>query len=220
MGRVHQPKRQAWADIEALAAEFLACDSSDAKTASRAWHHLLLAVGNFKRRGGLILPPTLSAMRLVQAESCRIPGAPQAIALLSCEDQATWARLTDTLGVGVPTATTLLSALFPCSHVIIDTRATRAAIGVGVGARWDVTGLNDHELPDVAKRASYWQLYTEWYRPLVLATADALGCEPVSVERALYCLDELTMKQLRGTNWFWTDYRPVANRWLDNGSDN
>jgi len=56
----------------------------------------------------------------------------------------------------VPTATTLLSALFPGSHVIIDTRATRAAIGVGTGARWDVTGLNDHELPDVSNCQDLW----------------------------------------------------------------
>jgi hypothetical protein len=108
----------------------------------------------------------------------------------------------------------LLSALFPGSHVIIDTRAMRAAIGISAGELWDVTGLNRHELPDVASPAKYWQLYTCWYRPVVLATAGALGCEPVTVERALYCLDELTRPQL-GSNWVWTDYRPKADLWLD-----
>jgi hypothetical protein len=38
-------------------------------------------------------------------------------------------------GIGLPTATTLLSALFPGSHVIIDRRATKAAIGRGKRGR-------------------------------------------------------------------------------------
>src|SRR5260370_39984236 len=51
--------RQAWSDIERLAQRFLECDPDENAMATLAWHHLLLAVGNFKRRGGLIVPARL-----------------------------------------------------------------------------------------------------------------------------------------------------------------
>jgi hypothetical protein len=92
---------KAWADIAALAAHFLDCD---ARSAPLAWHHLLLAVGNSKRRGGLILPPNLGAVEQVQADKCMIPGVGDNRRPLSREDQATWVKLTDTPGIGVSTA--------------------------------------------------------------------------------------------------------------------
>jgi hypothetical protein len=47
--------RQAWSDIAILAQRFLECSAGDRMTATWARHHLLMAAGNFKRQGGLIV---------------------------------------------------------------------------------------------------------------------------------------------------------------------
>lgn len=208
--------RQAWSDIEILAQRFLEGDPDENGMATLAWHHLLLAVGNFKRRGGLIVPARLRSPRAVGTcpDEITIPGAAGELARLACEESATWPRLTETPGLGVPTATTVLSALWPSRHVIIDTRDTRAALGLGAGTLWDVEGLDDAEFPDISTDDRYWALYREWFRPTILATAGS--GRPLDVEKALFHLDELTMPGLPGgRQWTWSAYRDEALRHLD-----
>lgn len=119
--------RQAWPDIEILAQRFLEGNPDENGMATLAWHHLLLAVGNFKRRGGLIVPARLGNPGTVGTcpDEVAIPGATGKPVRFACEESATWPRLTETPGLGVPTATTVQSALWPSRHVIIDIRDTR-----------------------------------------------------------------------------------------------
>jgi hypothetical protein len=207
--------RQAWSDIAVLAQRFLECDATDRVPMARAWHHLLMAVGNFKRQAGLIVPGPLTA--LGGASHCPdqvlIPDNAGEQVTLACEDPTTWHRLTEIPGLGVPTATTLLAALWPARHVIIDVRDTRAALGLGAGTLWDADGLEDAEFPDIRTNGRYWELYQKWFRPTILATAGAN--EPLGVERALFHLDELILPDLpEKRQWTWSGYRSEALRHL------
>jgi hypothetical protein len=150
---------RAWADIDVLARTFLTCDPSETQSAVLAWHHLLLAVGNFKRRGGLIMPPSLvGEVESERPDHFRIHTSGTATLALKSDDQPTWRKLTQVEGVGVPTATTLLSALWPGSHVIIDKRAMRAAIGLSATGSWDASGHDDYDLPERSPAEKYWRL--------------------------------------------------------------
>jgi hypothetical protein len=211
-GDADSRRGRSWGDIEVLAALFLASDQSQPDATVRSWHHLLLAIGNFKRSGGLILPPalTLDASSDRDPDCCAIPLSPTNSVQLKRDCATTWRVLTDIVGFGVPTASTLLSALWPGSHVIVDRRAERAAIGISAGALWDVSALEHAGLPDLHTTDLYWEFYSDWYRPAVLATAEAVACHPVSVERALFCLHPLVRSSLPGANWVWTDYRTRA----------
>ena len=213
-GGTDSRRGRAWGDIEVLAALFLASDQSQPGAAVRCWHHLLLAVGNFKRTGGLILPPSLTVDTSsdCRPDCCAIPSSPTSSVQMKRDCATTWRALTSIVGLGVPTASTMLSALWPGSHVIVDRRAACAAIGISAGALWDVSALEDAELPDLHTTDSYWQFYADWYQPAVLATAESVGCEPVAVERALFCLDPRVRPSLPKTSWVWTDYRTRARQ--------
>jgi hypothetical protein len=133
---------------------------------------------------------------------------------LAREEPATCPRLAESPGLGVPTATTVLSALWPSRHVIIHAGDTRAVLGLGAGTLWDVEGLDDAEFPGISTGDRYWALYQEWFRPTILATAGA--GRPLDVEKALFHLDELTMPGLPADRqWTWSAYRDEALRHLD-----
>lgn len=203
------PWDDAWADIDTLARQFLACNRDDDAAYASAWHHLLMAIGNFKRSAGHIAPlskPLASVELADRRARFTIPGLPSDQAEVACEDPATWSLLTKGLkGLGVPTATTLLSALWPERHAILDIRDATAAVGIGADPFWDRDNLNDAKLPE-----RDWLLYRGWFRDTIVRTATADTCEPVRVERALFGLDERTKKRLTGRNWTWSDYRVDA----------
>jgi hypothetical protein len=206
---------RAWRDIEVLAEQFLIHDGSRAESGCQAWHHLLLGAGNFKRSAGMILPPALPRTPMAERpDACVIPVSVAATLPLERDDPGTWRNLTLVDGLGVPTATTLLSALWPSYHVIIDVRAFRAAVGLSASVGWAVSGLDNSDLPVRSPAEMYWQIYCEWYQPTVLRTANKLECPAVIVERALFCLDGPVVEQLKRTPWVWTDYRPTAERWM------
>lgn len=208
---------RAWRDIDVLVERFLACDPGDRSAATSAWHHLLMAVGNFKRSAGLILPDRLQSPSAIgdRPEVIAFPAGDTKEAHLACEDPDTWTELTKIPGLGVPTATTVLSALWPNRHVIIDRRDTTAAVGLGAGDLWELDSFDNAHLPDVSTKDRYWELYQGWFLPTVMAST-AERVSPLMVERALFRLDERIGegKQLP-KKWLWSDYRSEALRELD-----
>jgi hypothetical protein len=164
------------------------------------WHHLVMAVGNFKRQGGRRLRPQLVARATgtysaIRSDRFRVPGLTDAILR---DEPASWDRLEDSLtGAGAATTTTLLAALWPDCHHILDWRVLAAVAGLGVvvGGRSDL-GLADcggHEqlLPDLTK-------YSE-VRQLLIEVAQDTNLPLSAGERALYKLT--TTVQGRGMTW-------------------
>ena len=211
--------RRAWSDVEVLAARFLKCDPTNADTATDSWHHLLMAVGNFKRSAGLIVPaPLVDSPINDRPDRIVIPGAPAGESEVVRGRSATWRRLTGIAGLHVPTATTLLSALWPGYHVIIDWTDTDAAVGLDAAGLLVREGLDNAWLPR-STVMGYWTLY-DWFRETVVATASSLArsgspCVPLDVERALFQLDQRTKKSMNDrTHWTWSEYHAALVRQL------
>jgi hypothetical protein len=215
---------QTWRDIEYLAeCCWRSQATGDAAAMQRTWHHLLLAVGNFKRSAGTMLPlrellqPAGNVTRL---DTFEVSGIVQLRRL----DPETWRTLTTEptkiKGIEVPTASTLLAALWPQDHAILDVRAGTALLDLTAGRSCRIPeDLN--ETGSIPPRD--WELYVQ-YRQFVVKTAEALtaagdSCSPVEVERSLYFLDDLVRDELakqlkrqgrkRG-KWFWSEYRAEA----------
>jgi hypothetical protein len=115
------------------------------------WHHLVMAVGNFKRQNGRRLRPARIAAAPVTVLHVRpdrfcVPAGPEVIR----EDAGSWTRLEQSLGgAAAATTTTLLAALWPDSHHILDWRVLAAAAGLGILAGGD----QDLGLADAGSRA-------------------------------------------------------------------
>jgi hypothetical protein len=201
---------QTWSDISWLAQDFLGRTLTKSGQATAAWHHLLLVVGNFKRSAGLISPAELPETRddFEPPAHFEVPGLSGAIATRDVADS--WRALTQVPGLGVPTATTLLSALWPGYHIIIDIRDGRAAVGISAGAGWNTEDLDSSDLSPREPDEAYWKLY-EWFRPLVVTTAGK-SVTPAAVERALYILDTKSLP--KGREWTWSQYREHAKKAL------
>jgi len=207
---------QLWADIEVVAQEFLAqvADHQQGSAVDASWHHLLMGIGNFKRSAGHIMdtPPLEPSGPTVDQLRFLIPGT---ALIVDSDEPQSWSHLTDAVrGLGVPTATTLLSALWPGRHVIVDVRTTRAAVGLGAGLLWNAEEYDDARLPDRGDDSRYWDFYRRWYRETVLSTFQS---RPVLAERSLYVLDRKTMDKLE-PEWVevgtWTQYRQRAETLL------
>ncbi len=164
------------------------------------WHHLVLAVGNFKRQtpirgiriGG-------SDIKATPQPSFTAPGLDLTV---SKEDSESWKSLEDAVrGIGVPTTSTLLSALWPDFHVVIDRFAFRSAVALrasigGIsrqGRKGEVRPEDTKPLGDEVT----WLDYDD-YRRWVVCTAAAIGRSPVMVERLLYLL---RVDDLPGRTW-------------------
>jgi hypothetical protein len=147
-----------WADVQLIADRVHATKGEERAC---AWHHLLLAVANFKTQATLF-PPALpdGSASPHRQDALRVPLASGALKLRA-EDPPTWPALSGMTGLREPRATTLLSALWPGRHVVMDWRAPSAAVALA-GARlgWDQSLAG----PDSTERAERsWESYT-WYR--------------------------------------------------------
>ncbi|HVX21285.1 MAG TPA: hypothetical protein VHB02_08055 [Acidimicrobiales bacterium] len=197
--------RAVWGDIEYLASRLFEVEGSQNQESGeihRRWHHLVLAVGNFKRQAGMIEPTQLAprGSRGVSARPTELT-IPETTAVVRRDVPSTWQALTAIPGIGVPTATTLLSALWPGHHVIIDRRDVTAAVGLGPGSGWLGAPFDGAWLPD----SLAWDWY-EWLRSSIRATP---GFTMVEIERSLYQLDRRIRSRL-SSPWSWSDYRPTA----------
>jgi len=187
----------AWLSINTAAELFWAASSVGKPPhdpdVMRAWHLLVFSVGNFKRQTPITVP-LLSHPESWEPEK---DGPPEKVTVplmhgesmeIDVTDRRTWIGLENSIkGFGVATTSTLLSALWPGRHVIIDIRDLRAAIGLDYEAAWEAQLLRAS-----GRRGEpvNWNSYY-WLQERVTTKAKKLGLEPVKVERALFILDRL-----------------------------
>jgi hypothetical protein len=176
-----------WQDVQTAADRVHLSRGTDR---SWAWHHLLLAVGNFKAQMPLFpepLPPAPGGENLERGETLEVP-VPDGHLTLQVEDPATWRQLSEHIrGLAVPRTTTVLSALWPGRHLIADWRSLSAAAAL-VGARngWAHAPV-EPERTDQARVD--WENYS-WYRRTALECASQEGLHLIQVERVLYTLGD------------------------------
>ena len=200
----------AWPNVQRSAMQFWdAQRCGDELAKATTWHHLVMSVGNFKRQGGPIslfeLPSSLEPTELDgdPLEECnvlvrsRISGVTTAIRL-TADDPMTWRLLDQVDGLAVATSTTLLSALWPGRHFVIDVRDLNAAIALDY-VEAQAMGVDPESQRNVV---TTWEWYG-WLRDkLFLKTLELKSADPtitlVEVERALYLLDKEVERPARG----------------------
>ena len=156
-----------------------------------AWHLLVLSVGNFKRQAPITLPRLTQhhdSGGIARSPQVKVPVGEAKTITLKVDDPVTWEALCGAQGgipgISVATASTLLSALWPGDHVIIDIRDINAARGLAYA---------DAVAHELVKEGGLqgdpvsWTAY-KWLRPKVLAKAAETVRHPVDVERALFIL--------------------------------
>ncbi|HEX6393128.1 MAG TPA: hypothetical protein VFZ97_06775 [Acidimicrobiales bacterium] len=178
-----------WEDILRLSGLFWAAETEvDGRL---SWHHLVLAVGNFKRQPGRRLrPAALTTIKMLPTgvkSEISIP-VQRSPLTLKCSDLHTWKDLSLALpGSAVATTTSLLAALWPDCHFIFDWRVHAAANGLRIAHGEPPTA--DVDPDSVAPASETFEAYVE-VRDWVLETADCLNTETWEVERALYGLSQ------------------------------
>ena len=117
---------------------------------------------------------------------------------LDIGDPDSWRALTEIDRLGVPTATTVLSALWPQRVVIVDRRDSQAAIALHKGASFK--GNPDLDNADALNRDSscemYWK-FNEWFQDVHVTVEAATGCTRLDIERALFVVNGLVVANLR-----------------------
>lgn len=198
-----------WADVERLAVRFHRAPADDCNgylERTVAWHHLVMAVGNFKRQRGYRLRATAPLTALQQADSEAAPmsfTAPLPTPTrVERDDLASWQNLRHHLdGAGGATTTTLLAALWPGHHFVYDWRVHHTANGLRFAGGLAPTDDIDADAvgPAGAATLARYAVVRRWLQ------ATATECEQplVSVERALYRLSQ----QVNFTpGWNWRNY--------------
>ncbi len=202
-----------WGEIQSLAASFwrsMAADDGIWSSRTKVkWHHLVLAVANFKRSSGRLVPyPQLLAEDPEDSPPgrCSHVSLPDAGPIPRVGDASKYEEAfrplrADGQGMGVPTASTLLTALWPEDHIIIDRRALAALFAVHPEGWAYLKELHAHEYTTDAWVHPSWRDYV-WYRDK-LTEIDPI--ERQSIERALYALDRRVSKKGQG----WDDYQQL-----------
>ncbi|MDA8309633.1 MAG: hypothetical protein M0Z46_03305 [Actinomycetota bacterium] len=210
--------RKEWQNLQALGSRFLAAaDGPD--DGGVEWHHLLVGVGNFKRQSPIGVGVTIPSAAPPSRDSFTIPTRGQTVAMTSKVDPGNrqepemWRALTSIPGVGVPTATAILAALWRGEHFIFDRRVRFAVIGLVCGPKWasDPT-LDGKSLP----LNQDWELYA-WARKCLRKSASSKD-KLLALERGLYVLDLWTMKSIADSKepngWTWREYADRAREIL------
>lgn len=188
-----------WDDIAWLAA--LAWVAENEAQRRMRWHHLVMTVGNFKRQSGRRLRPSpvLPVTRrsfAARAEEFRGPDGLR----IGAEDRSSWQDLENGLkGAGTATTTTILAALWPDRHHILDWRVLAAVTGLDIA-----TGNNALALvrPDSREKLQPDLDRYSRIRPLLIQQASEARLPLSTVERALY----LITASVRGAGLTWAQY--------------
>lgn len=200
-----------WDDIALLADAFWFADG-DSERRYR-WHHLVLAVGNFKREGGRrIRPGRLTGPALPAAAATPLAhfSVPGTAVILDCEDPGSWVRFTDSLpGAATATATTVLAALWPTRHFVFDWRVHAVAnalrLRAGLPTTVDLDPLSTRILVETLEA---YAIVRGW----LLTTSDVTGEALVSVERAMYELSRAADMPRGHAPRTWEDYGENVER--------
>lgn len=174
-----------WSDIRRLVCRFGSAPAGLERTL--AWHHLVMAVGNFKRQGGYRLRP--ASLDPLDSPG-NIPGVfavPGTSLDLEVENPQSWLTLNKQLpGAAAATVTTLLAALWPARHFIYDVRVHRAANALRLGTLTTTDDVVAQGTGRAKPTLGRYALLRTW----LIDAADCLGRDLVSVERALYEADQ------------------------------
>jgi hypothetical protein len=221
LSRWTPPADRIWEDVRYLAIRFLACDRSDRTEWVIAWHHLVHAVVNLPR------PLCPSPLNLEGRHAgvhhdppgFTFPDYPQSPKDVMCDDTSTWAHLTAMQGMGLWTATILLSCIWPNRHVIMDPHSVQASVGLVYGNWVRNSGLDNASIRGIhASHDTEWDFYGKWLRPTILATAENASFSPLDVERALHYLgrkvNRILSDAMYGDKWSWRLYQDEAQRQL------
>jgi hypothetical protein len=189
-----------WDDIAFLAQRTWEAGDDDERR--MRWHHLVMAVGNFKRQGGRRLrpAPVAPAWHRVLAGSedwIRLPDG----LLVACDDPASWARLENSLpGAATATTTTLLAALWPGTHHILDWRVLAAVAGLDSAA----TGGNSLALAPPGSQGRLEPTIERYrdIRELLVRLAGEARIPVQTMERALYRMS----RGVSGKGMTWAQY--------------
>lgn len=203
-----------WPNILWVAEQFWQAQSNGAvEERLETWHHLVMSVGNFKRQGGtqICLLEAVPAGKSLAAsenrpESCRVQLMSGGV-VLQRDEPATWARLNEVKGLGLATATTLLSALWPGTHAIMDRRDLNAAIALSFAETVNQGCVDPGSRKGIQVS---WNRY-QWLREKLLAKTAELSVADqeirlVDVERALYALDRRVERVKAQPTYSWSEY--------------
>ena len=192
-----------WLAIETIADDIWSTPSDDADRLRRLWIMLTYAIGNFKRQGNTGIFPLPSPWKLAP-----LPGQSEPRATLSIPVNSTTVTLNfngTTQGLkgvtrglaSVPTGSTLLAALWPKDHAIMDIRDFQVAVGLLTCQGAQVIAPSE----TASLYSPGWNEY-RWFRLLMKSEAARLELRsPLPLERALYVAYDYRPKKADGMTW-------------------
>jgi hypothetical protein len=168
--------------------------------AALRWHHLVLAVANFKRQAGRISPPSIGHLLgsgAAPRDEFIVPSGHSRSAplVLSRDAKESWQTLLGIHGVALATATTLLAALWPKDHFIFDFRVQEAADALRIQADLLPTRKTQQQIKTGRRQRPSFEDYAT-----VRAWLMTIDCPLRSSERALYRLSQ-EVKPVPGRSW-------------------
>jgi hypothetical protein len=192
-----------WLAINTIASDIWSTPSGDADRLRRLWIFLTYAVGNFKRQGNTVIFPLPSPWTLAPSSAqCKprgtlsIKAGNMALTLDSGGTTEALAGITRGLA-SVPTGSTLLTALWPTEHCIMDIRDFQVVVGLLACQGVDVAAHDE----TASLYAPDWNEY-RWFRVLMKSEAKRLKLpSPLLSERALYVAYDYRPKQATGMTW-------------------
>lgn len=171
-----------WDDIVWLGEHFWA--ATDPADRAVRWHHVVLAVGNYKRpRARWLSPAPLAGIPGRKPRVATFFDTPEGLRV-DPDDRESWEQLRSSLGGADPsTITGVLAALWPSHHFMFDWRVRAAANGLRLAANLEpCPGVE----PSIAAGDSPPVDFEDY--TVVRGWLEAVGLPLVVSQRALVCL--------------------------------